>query len=121
MRKYLGLIIVVGFVAAAIFLRAAWMLSGGGGLSDVAMRFTGARLPACGDAPADGSASREIAWTGADSVAVSLPADIQYSPNNTDPMIKVTGTAALIPHIIVDQGEIKLDCRPGRLKAGRIA
>jgi hypothetical protein len=120
MRKHLGLIAVVGFVAAAIFLRAAWMLSGGGGLSDIAMRFTGSRLPSCGEVMADGPASREIAWNGDDSVAVALPADIQYSPNNADQMMKVTGTPALVPHIVVDKGEIKLDCRPGRLKVGRI-
>jgi hypothetical protein len=121
MRNHLGLIAVVGIVGAAILLRAAWMMSGGGGFSDIAMRFTGARLPSCGEAPADAPASREVAWNGADSVAVALPADIQYSPNNTDQMVKVSGTPALIPHIVVDKGEIKLDCRPGRLKTGRIA
>ena len=96
------------------------MLGGGGGLSDIAMRFTGSGLPSCGAVPADAPASREIVWDGADSVAVALPADIQYSPSNADRMMKVTGTSALIPHIVVDKGEIKLDCRPGRLKMGRI-
>jgi Putative auto-transporter adhesin, head GIN domain len=121
MHKHLLLITVLGLVAAVIFLRAAWMLSGGGGLSDIAMRFTGSRLPICSEAPADGPATREVAWNGADSVAVALPADIRYSPNNADQMMKVTGTPALVSHIVVDKGEIKLDCRPGRLKTGRIA
>jgi hypothetical protein len=121
MRKHLGLIAVVAFVGAAILLRAAWMMSGGGGLSDIAMRFTGMRLASCGDAPADAPDSREVAWNGADTVAIALPADIQYSPNNTDQMVKVSGAPALLPHIVVDKGEIKLDCRPGRLRTGRIA
>ena len=120
MRRHLFLITVVGLGGAAILLGGAWMLSGGGGLSDIAMRFTEARLPSCGEMLADGSASREVAWDGADGVAVGLPADIGYSPDNADQMIKVTGTAALIPHVIVDKGEIKLDCRPGRSKVGRI-
>jgi hypothetical protein len=120
MRKHLGLIAIAGFVAAVLLLIAAWRMGGGGTLGDMAMRLSQARLPLCAEEAAGKSMSREIAWTGGETVSVDIPADIENRPGDSDQMLRVTGDAALIPHIVVQEGEIKLDCRPGRLNAARI-
>ena len=119
MRKHLGLIAAGGFVAAALFLWGAWWMSGG--LSGIAMRLSQERLPRCDLALSGQTGSREIAWNGRETVSVDLPADIQYRPDNEDAMVKVTGDGAILPHIVADRDEIKLDCFPGRLKLGRMA
>src|ERR1700754_661249 len=108
MRRHLGLITVVGFAAAVILLYAAWTLSGGAGFSDIAMRFAGARLPSCGADISGETASREIAWSGGDKVGIEIPSNIQYSPGNANQTVKVTGDSALLPHVVVvDGNEIK--------------
>jgi hypothetical protein len=116
MRKKLTWIAVAGFAASAIFLGGAWLLSGGGGLRDIAARYSQLGLPRCGDQLSGQSASREIAWDGADRVGIDVPATVRYSPGNED-QVKVTGDASLISHVRVAEGKIKLDCLPGRFKA----
>lgn len=120
MRKHLGLIAIAGFIAAVLLLIAAWRMGGGGTLADIAMRLAQARLPLCAEEAAGKSMSREIAWTYGETVSVDIPADIENRPGDADQMLRVTGDAALIPHILVDKGEIKLDCRPGRLNGTRV-
>lgn len=113
MRRHLGWIAIAGFAAAVILLGGAWLLSGRGGPSDIARRFSEWNLPRCG-APSGQSASREIAWEGADSVGIAIPATLRYRPGTGENM-KVVGDASLVSHVRVEDGEIKLDCRPDRM------
>ena len=120
MRKYLVWIAAGGFLASAAFLTGAWLISGGGGWNEFLLRASAARLPACGEALAGQSASRDIAWNAGDSVGVAIPATVRYSPGNGAGM-KVSGDAALVSHIrVVDDGTVELDCRPGRLNNARL-
>ena len=120
MRKYLGLIAIAGLLAAVLLLYASWRTGGGGTLADIALRIAQSRLPLCAEEAAGKTMSREIAWTGGETVSVDIPADIENRPGDSDKMLSVSGDAALVPHIVVKEGEIKLDCRPGRLNAARI-
>ena len=116
MRGNLGWIAVAGFAAAALFLGGAWYLSGGRGWGGAPF----ARFAACGDALSGHEASREAAWDGGERVAIDVPATVRYSPGKDEPgkggTVKITGDAALISHVRVENGEIGLDCRLGRVK-----
>ena len=118
MRKNLGLIALLGFAAAAILLVAAWLLSGKAGLLDFTLRMADLRLPVCPEDAAGRSASREIAWDGSPRMGTTLPGTVRYRPGGGT-MMTVTGDAALITHVRLEQGDIKLDCRPARVNTGR--
>ena len=120
MRKHLGWIALGGFVMAAVLLWSAFRIGGGVDIGDVALRAAGSRLPLCREMPSGETASREIAWTGGDTVSISIPSTAQYRPGEGD-KVKVTGDAALIPHVVIVEDEIKLDCLPGPLKTERVA
>lgn len=111
MQKHLGWIAAGGFVAAAIFLIGAWLISGKLGLGDIALRLSGSGLPACRDDVSGRVASRDIAWDGSSRMGIAMPATVRYRPGSGD-LLKVAGDAALISHVLVENGEIKLDCRP---------
>jgi hypothetical protein len=113
MQRHLGWIAIAGFAVAAIFLGGAWLLTGRGGPSDIARHFSEWNLPRCG--PLSGRpASREIAWDGADKVGIAIPATLRYRPGTGD-NVKVVGDTSLVSHVHIDQGEIKLDCRPDHM------
>lgn len=118
MRKNLGLIAILGFAAALVFLAAAWLMSGKAGLFDFTLRLAELRLPACRGDAAGRTATRDIAWDGSPSMGTALPATVHYRPGSGD-RLKVTGDASVIAHLRVDEGEIKLDCRPARINTGR--
>src|SRR5579871_4016916 len=116
MRKHLGWIVVAAFAGAALFLGGAWMLSGGGGLPEILARYSGFNFPFCSSQLSGEQASRDIAWEGGERVSINVPATVHYRPG-ADGAVKVVGDKALISHVRIDQGDISLDCRPGRLKA----
>ena len=111
MHKNLGWIAAAGFAVAAIFLAGAWLVSGKMGPADIALRLSGFALPVCREDGAGGMASRDIAWDGANRMGIGIPATVRYRPGSGD-RLKVTGDAALVSHIRVENGDIKLDCRP---------
>ena len=116
MRKHLGWIVVAAFAAAALFLGGAWMLSGGGEMGEIFARYSGFNHPFCSGQLAGEQASREIAWQDGERVSINMPATVHYRPGD-DGAVKIVGDKALISHVRIDQGEIGLDCRPGRMKA----
>ena len=117
MGKKLGLIAVAGLVAAVILLGVAWRLTGNRGVGEMALRLAEWRLPRCAEPFAGHTTSRDLAWTGGDSVAIGVPAAMHYQPGTGD-KLTVTGDTSILRHVYIDQGEIKLDCRsdhPGAL------
>jgi hypothetical protein len=85
--------------------------------------------PSC-DFPSSGTqGSRSMAWTGGDSVAIAVPAEIHYQRGVGDQVV-ISGDSSLLPHIRIQDSTIKLDCRwhddnnditvtlPGRLFKG---
>lgn len=116
MRKHLGWIAAAGLAACVLLLGGAWLIAGKAGLGDIALRLSAARLPICRGDGSDRPVSREIAWDGADSIGIAIPATVRYSPGSGD-QVKVIGDAALVSHLRIAGGEIKLDCQPARLNA----
>jgi hypothetical protein len=113
MRRHLGWIAAAGFAAAILLLGTAWVLSGRGTWRDVTLRFSEWRLPRC-EAPSGQSASRKIAWDGGESVGIAIPATLRYQPGSGD-QVSIMGDASLIPHVHIEQNDIRLDCRPDRM------
>lgn len=107
MAKSLALIALSGLAISAVCLGAAAAMSGGDG-KDFDIGFLGDG-PACGFDAAGRSATRNLAWNGDDSVSVNLPAETHYTRGSGDQVV-VTGDAALIAHVRVDDGKIELDC-----------
>ena len=109
MRKRLGLIATAGLFIAVIFLGGFWLLEGRNGWRDVSLRYSQWRLPRC-EALSGKAGTREIAWTGGESVGIAIPATLRYAPGTGD-QVHIEGDASLIPHVIIDDNDIKLDCR----------
>lgn len=109
MRKRLGLIATVGLSIAVIFLGGFVLLEGRNGWRDVSLRYSQWRLPHC-EALSGKAGTREIAWTGGDSVGMAIPATLRYAPGTGD-QVRIAGDASLIPHVYLDGTDIKLDCR----------
>ena len=51
-----------------------------------------------------------VAWDGSDTVKIGINANVQYRPGSGDDM-QVTGDPAVISHVRVKDGNIRLDCR----------
>ncbi len=109
MRKRLGLIAAAGLSIAVIFLGGFWILEGRNGWRDVSLRYSQWRLPHC-EALSGKAGTREVAWTGGESVGIAIPATLRYTPGTGD-QVRIAGDASLIPHVIIDDNDIKLDCR----------
>ena len=109
MRKRLGLIATAGLLIAVIFLGGFWLLEGRNGWRDVSLRYSQWRLPRC-EALSGKAGTREIAWTGGESVGIAIPATLRYQPGAGD-QVRIAGDASLIAHVYLDGTDIKLDCR----------
>ncbi len=64
----------------------------------------------CGFEPSNNQGSRSMAWNGGDSVAIAIPAKVQYRRGTGDQVV-VSGDSAILPHIRISDSTIKLDCR----------
>ena len=58
-----------------------------------------------------GSASRDFAWNGGDSVQIDLQGDVHYRAGSGTE-VHVTGDPALLNHVRVEGGHVRLDCNP---------
>jgi hypothetical protein len=59
---------------------------------------------------ADGqSASRDIAWSGGDSLDIDVPGDVQYTQAAGPAKITVTGPADMVNHVVVSGSHLQLD------------
>jgi hypothetical protein len=64
----------------------------------------------CAFGLADKQGSRSMAWNGGDSVAIAIPAKVQYRRGTGDQVV-ISGDSAILPHIRISDSTIKLDCR----------
>lgn len=66
--------------------------------------------PRCDDDSSSQQTSRSLPWTGGDGVSIELPANVHYRPGTGDQVV-ITGDSALISHVRVRGGSIRLSCR----------
>jgi hypothetical protein len=60
--------------------------------------------------PSGVTGTRQIAWEGGDEASVRLPANVHYRPGGND-QVTITGDNALLEHVRVRDGEVRIDCR----------
>ena len=113
MRKYLGSIAIGGLFIAVVFLGGAWLLEGRNGWRDFMLSMSEWRLPRC-EALSGRAGIRNIAWNGGESVGVAIPTTLRYAPGTGD-QVRIAGDASLIPHVYIDENDIKLNCRSAEL------
>ena len=108
MAHKLLVIAVGGLAVSAIALGAAAAISGEGidafdviGMND---------RPVCQFGASGHDGTRSIAWDGSDRVSIAVPADSKYRRGAGDQLV-VSGDAAVIQHVRVEDGRIELDCR----------
>lgn len=110
--RALAVIAATGLTVAIVCIGAAAAISVQGGF-DAGLDFP-MFGPSCGRADDNGAVtSRAIAWDGSDKAVLAVPGRAHYAPGN-DAMLHVKGDAALISHVRLRDGEIKLDCHHWR-------
>src|SRR6478752_9749278 len=89
-----GLVVCVACLTTAAAIGGRELIhSGFGGIGD------GDR---CGFEPSNNQGSRSMAWNGGDSVAIAVPAKVQYRRGTGDQVV-INGDSALLTHIrIID-------------------
>jgi len=106
----LALVAVTGLAISAVCLGGAAAIGGkeftanGFDFSDFSTE------PSCHYELTGKTGSRTIAWDGSDHVSIAMHADVHYRRGQGDQMV-VTGDPAVLPHIKIDDGEVKMDCR----------
>jgi hypothetical protein len=106
----LALVAVTGLAISAVCLGGAAALGG----KDMAAN--GLDFSFFGDGPAcdvtlsGQTGSRSIAWDNSDRVSIQMHADTHYRRGQGDALV-VTGDTALLPHVKIEDGEVKMDCR----------
>jgi hypothetical protein len=118
MRTKLAMIALSGFTVAAVCLGGAFALDSGK-LKDSLISFGDFDLPRCDLSPAGQSASRSLAWDGSDSAGVAVPANVHYRRGQGDQVV-VSGDSALVSHVQIVDGSVRLDCRPRGLNGTRL-
>jgi hypothetical protein len=106
----LALVAVTGLAISAVCLGGAAAIGG----KDLAA--SGIDFSVFGDGPAcdftlsGKTGTRSIAWDNSDTVSIQMHADTHYRRGQGDQVV-VTGDTALIPHVKVEDGDVKMDCR----------
>jgi hypothetical protein len=118
MRTKLAMIALSGFTVAAVCLGGAFALDSGK-LKDSLISFGDSDSPRCDLSLTGQQATRNLAWDGRDTAAVAVPANIHYRRGQGDQVV-VTGDSALVPHIHVVDGAVRLDCRIRGLRGTRL-
>src|SRR3984957_1287980 len=118
MRTKLAMIALSGFTIAAVCLGGAFALDSGK-LKDSFISFGDSDSPRCDLSLTGQQATRNLAWDGRDPAAVAVPANIHYRRGQGDQVV-VTGDSALVPHVEVVDGAVRLDCRIRGLRGTRL-
>ncbi|MDB5734247.1 MAG: hypothetical protein JWP16_2670 [Alphaproteobacteria bacterium] len=106
----LALVAVTGLAISAVCLGGAAAIGGKdmtAGAVDLSFFGDG---PSCDFTLSGKTGSRSIAWDNSDRVSIQMHADTHYKRGQGDQVV-VTGDTALIPHVKVEDGDIKMDCR----------
>jgi Putative auto-transporter adhesin, head GIN domain len=108
MRTKLALIALSGFTVAAVCLGGAFALGGKMNIADAITSFGDSDLPRC-EALTAQSATRSLPWDNSDTAGVAVPANVHYRRGQGDQLV-VTGNSALVPHIEIVDGAVRLNC-----------
>lgn len=111
----LAIIAIVGLTTSAVCFGgvAAVGASQGfkaGGLEGLDFAMFGDRPRCEATSSSATTTSRDIPWDGSDRVGLALGGHATYTPG-TDDKVHVSGNPALVAHVRVENGNIKLDCR----------
>jgi hypothetical protein len=111
MSKKLALVAVCGLVIGAVLLASA-ALVGGPELRDREWNFAFDNwgVDRCEASRAGRRGERSLDWTGGDRVTFDLPVNARYRRGEGDKVV-VRGDAALLAHVEIDDGRIRLNCR----------
>ena len=101
----LGLIAIVALAIGAICVAAVFHF-GGRALHE--QGFNIAWTDDCGPLKG-GSASRDFPWNGGDTVDIDLAGNVHYRAGSGT-QVRVTGDPALLDHVRVDGGHVRLNC-----------
>ena len=108
MRTKLALIALTGFTVATVCLGGAFALSGKINIADAITSFGDSDLPRCESLSAQ-SATRSLSWDNSDTAGIAVPANVHYHRGQGDQLV-VTGNSALLPHIEIVDGSVRLNC-----------
>ena len=101
---------ISGMAMCIVCLTAAFAI-GGKALRDSGVDFGGiGDGHRCAFGPSNSHGSRNLAWTGGDSVAIAIPAQVHYRRGTGDEVV-ISGDTAVLPHIHITDSTLKLDCR----------
>lgn len=119
MHFKLGMIALTGFTVAAVCLGGAFALGAGRNLADSISSFGDSDSPRCNITLAGQSATRDLAWDNSDTAGVAVPANIHYRHGEGSQVV-VTGDSALVPHVEIVDGSVRLDCHMRWIKGTRL-
>jgi hypothetical protein len=104
MRTSLAILALSGFALSIACLGGAAALGAGrSGFGDF-------DLPRCDLLPTGQSATRNLNWDGSDTAGIAVPANVHYRRGQGDQVV-VKGDSALLPHVEVVDGSVRLNCR----------
>lgn len=118
MSTKLALIALSGFAVSVACLGAAAAFEAGGTLAH-SISFGDFDLPRCDLSPTGQSATRSLNWDGSDTAGVALVANVHYRRGQGDQLV-VKGDSALVPHVVIEDGSVRLDCRARGLRNMRL-
>lgn len=109
MQFKLGMIALLGFTTAAVCLGGAFALGVGNmHISDLITSIGDSDFPRC-EALSAQSATRSLPWDNSDKAGIAIPANVHYHRGQGDQVI-VTGNSALVPHVELVDGSVRLNC-----------
>ena len=120
MHFKLGMIALTGFIVAVVCLGGAFALGVGHmNLADSITSFGDSDSPRCDVALTGQSATRTLSWDNSDTAGVAVPANIHYRRGQGSQVV-VTGDSALLPHIEIVDGSVRLNCHMRWVKGTRL-
>ncbi len=123
MIRTLLMIAVAGFLVSAVTLSVAVAITGPAAIANGAWSFgpdgwgwrghehgSGHSRWSMGEGRADGAqASRDLPWSGGDSLAISAPAEVQFTQADGPPKVTVSGDSDAVADVRMENGHIRYD------------